>query len=79
MLTAEQQGFLARSPEFQKLLAVDPVLIELDREQVDRRAELLSLQEMLRGTLRIGGVTVQPITPALWRPGNDPCRSASAA
>lgn len=66
MLTAEQQIFLARSSEFQKLLEEDPILAELGRERIDRGEELLSLQEMLGGLLRIGDVAVQPITPALW-------------
>ena len=66
MLTTEQQVFLAKSPEFQQLLEDDPILLELGRERIDRGEELLSLHEMLRGTLRIGNLTVQPITPALW-------------
>ena len=66
MLTTDKQIFLARSPEFQRILKEDPVLIELGRTHIDRGEELLSLVEMFRGTLRIGSVTVQPITPALW-------------
>lgn len=66
MLTTEQQIFLARSSEFQKLLEEDPILLELGRERIDRGEELLSLQEMLGGLLRIGDLAVQPITPALW-------------
>jgi len=66
MLNVEQQIFLARSPEFQRIIKEDPVLIELGRTHIDRGEELLSLQEMFRGTLRIGDVIVQPITPALW-------------
>lgn len=65
-MTIEERRFLAGSAEFQAILAADPVLIELDRQSVDLAEERLSLFEMFRGTLQIGGLTVQPITPALW-------------
>ena len=66
MLTDNQKIFLAQSAEFQKLLAEDPILCELEAQQYDPQAEFYSLMEMLRGTFTIGKSTIQPLTPAVW-------------
>lgn len=65
-LSDKQKIFLANSAEFQKLLAVDRVLKELEASKFDAEAELTSLWEMFRGLLLIGETPVQPMTPALW-------------
>lgn len=65
-LSDKQLLFLANSAEFQKLLAEDPVLKELEASKFDPAAELNSLWEMFRGLLFIGKTPVQPLTPALW-------------
>lgn len=74
MLTNDQKIFLAKSSEFQALLAADPELCELESQQYDPAAEFYALMEMLRGTFIIGKVTIQPLTPAvlafLWGIGN---------
>lgn len=65
-LTEKQLLFLANSAEFQKLLAEDPVLKELEASKFDPEAELHSLWEMFRGLLLISKTPIQPLTPALW-------------
>ena len=65
-LTDRQLIFLANSGEFQKLLAEDPVLKELEASKFDPEAELHSLWEMFRGVLFIRKTPIQPLTPALW-------------
>lgn len=66
MLTDKQKIFLANSGEFQKLLAADPELKELEASKFDPETELLSLWEMFRGLQFIGKTPIQPLTPALW-------------
>lgn len=66
MLTDNQKIFLAQSAEFQKLLADDPELCELEAQQYDPAAEFHALFEMLRGTFTIGRAVIQPLTPAIW-------------
>ena len=65
-LTDKQLLFLANSAEFQKLLAEDPVLKELEASKFDPDADLHSLWEMFRGLFFIGQTPIQPLTPALW-------------
>lgn len=65
-LTSGQKIFLQQSAEFQKLLAEDPVLAELESQQYDPAAAFYALIEMLRGTFTIGRVEIQPLTPAVW-------------
>ena len=64
--TPEQRLFLANSAEFQKLLADDPVLKELDDSKIDFELEGLLLWDALGGITTICGMKVSPITPAIW-------------
>lgn len=64
--TAEQKLFLARSPEFQALVASDPDLAELDASRIDYDLEGLLLWDALGGYTEICGMKVSPITPAIW-------------
>ena len=66
MLTAEEKIALASSAEFQKILAEDAELRELDESQIDYNVEKLLLWETLGGTLDAYGIEVSPITPAIW-------------
>ena len=65
-LTAEQKIFLASSAAFQKLLAEDEVLKELDASKIDFDREGLLLWDALGGITEICGMKVSPITPAIW-------------
>ena len=64
--TPAQRLFLANSAEFQKLLADDPVLKELDESRIDYELEGLLLWDALGGITTICGMKVSPITPAIW-------------
>ena len=65
-LTAEQKIFLASSAEFQKLVAEDEVLKELDASKIDFDREGILLWDALGGITEICGMKVSPITPAIW-------------
>lgn len=65
-VTAEEKIRLASSAEFQKLLADDHEMQNLEASQIDFDAEKSMLWETLGGTHRILGVEVSPITPAIW-------------
>lgn len=65
-LTAEQKVFLASSEEFQKVLAKDSFLTELDASRIDYDLEGLLLWDALGGITDICGLKVSPITPAIW-------------
>ena len=64
--TAEQKLFLAGSAEFQKLIANDADLAELDASRIDYDLEGLLLWDVLGGITEICGLKVSPITPAIW-------------
>lgn len=64
--TAEQRLFLASSAEFQNLIAKDRVLEELDASRIDYAREGLLLWDALGGLTTICGMSVSPITPAIW-------------
>ena len=64
--TAAEQFYLASSAEFQKRIAKDSVLNELDESKIDFDVEALLLWEALGGLESICGVTLSPITPAAW-------------
>lgn len=66
MLTAAQKLVLAGNSEYQRLIAADPELDALQAQLIDRGAELYLLMEMLGNPVRVAGVTVQPLTPAVW-------------
>ena len=62
--TPEHLLFLANSAEFEKVVASDPVLDEIEASRIDYALERLLLFEAVRGTLVIcGDVPVRPITP----------------
>lgn len=65
-LTDKEKIFLAGSAEFQELISKDPVLDELDRERINREDEFFSVCEFLGSPLLVGGLPIQPITPAIW-------------
>jgi len=65
-LTDEEKIFLAASAEFQQILSDDPLLDELDRARIDTSEEFFSVCEFLGSPLTVCGLTVQPVTPALW-------------
>lgn len=64
--TAEQKLFLARSAEFQQLIAKDSDLAELDASRIDYDLEGLLLWDVLGGITDICGLKVSPMTPAIW-------------
>ena len=65
--TPEHLLFLANSSEFEKVVASDPVLDEIEASRIDYALERLLLFEAVRGTLVIcGDVPVRPITPFIW-------------
>lgn len=64
--TTEQRLFLANSAEFQKLIADDPVLKELDDSKIDFDLEGLLLWDVLGGITEICGMKMSPLTPAIW-------------
>ena len=64
--TPEQKLFLASSAEFQKLLAEDADIAELDASRIDYDLEGLLLWDVLGGFTEICGMKVSPITPAIW-------------
>lgn len=64
--TAEQRLFLASSAEFQRIVAEDPALAELDASRIDYAREGLLLWDALGGFTEICGMDVSPITPAIW-------------
>jgi hypothetical protein len=64
--TPEQHLFLANSAEFQKLIADDPVLKELDDSKIDFDLEGLLLWDALGGFTEICGMKVSPLTPAIY-------------
>ena len=64
--TAEQRIFLASSAEFQRIIAEDSVLAELDASRIDYAREGLLLWDALGGFTEICGMSVSPITPAIW-------------
>ena len=66
MFTANQLRTLAASAEFQRLLAEDPHLRELEDSQYDRRDEYLGLRNALRFSFSLGPLELHPPTPALW-------------
>ena len=65
-LTVKQQYFLANSPEFDAVLAHDPVLKELDAARIDYARERELLHESLGGVWSVGNIDVPPLTPAVW-------------
>jgi len=62
MQTPEQKLFLASSAEFQKLIAEDADLAELDASRIDFDLEGLLLWDVLGGFTEICGMKVMPIT-----------------
>lgn len=64
--TAEQRLFLASSAEFQRIIAEDSELKELDASRIDYAREGLLLWDALGGFTEICGMDVSPITPAIW-------------
>ena len=64
--TAEQRLFLASSAEFQRIVAEDSALAELDASRIDYAREGLLLWDALGGFTVICGMSVSPITPAIW-------------
>lgn len=66
MQTPEQKLFLASSAEFQKLIAEDADLAELDASRIDFDLEGILLWDVLGGFTEICGMKVMPITPAIW-------------
>ena len=64
--TAEQRLFLASSAEFQRLIAEDSALADLDASRIDYAREGLLLWDALGGFTEICGMSVSPITPAIW-------------
>lgn len=66
MFTVNQLRTLAASAEFQRLLAEDPHLRELEDSQYDRRDEYLGLRNALRFSFSLGPLELHPPTPALW-------------
>jgi len=65
-LTDKQKLFIASSPEFDSVLADDPVLKELDAARIDYTRERELLHESIGGTWRVGEIDVPPITPVVW-------------
>lgn len=64
--SAEELRRLA-SPAYAEVLKNDPVLAQLETEKGDERAEELLLLEALHiGMIRIGRLPVLPLTPAKW-------------
>ena len=66
MLTIEQQKFLAISSEFQRLLNEDPYLDALAHSRYDHSADVAATLETIGVPMRIGALTMCPLTPALW-------------
>ena len=66
VLTSEQREFLARSPEFQRIVAEDPELGVLDAESCDRAAGVAEVLECLGGRLYLGKRSLGPLTLAKW-------------
>lgn len=66
MLTKEQQLFLAGSADFARVLEADEILRELERDEVDRVAEVAETLECLGAVERIGTLAVRPLTLAQW-------------
>ena len=66
MFTENQLRTLAASAEFQRLLAEDPHLRELEESKYDRRDEYLGLRNAFRFSFSLGPLELHPPTPALW-------------
>ena len=65
-LSKQQLRILADSEDFQKIIAADPVLDQLESLQYDEPAEILNLQESLGLPVCFGKLDVRPLTPAKW-------------
>ena len=56
----------AASPRFQKILAEDPVIAELEARRYDSRTELLCLMDVFGAERELEQLKLGFITPALW-------------
>ena len=55
-----------QAPEFGVIMDADPVLAELEAQRYDKTEEFFDLMAIFRSILRVGGVSLQPLTPAAW-------------
>lgn len=66
MYTADELALLA-GPEFNRILAEDPVLADLESRKNDRPMDSHVLIETMGiGSFHIGSLPVKPLTPAKW-------------
>ena len=66
MLPVEQLKILAASEEFQKILSQDPELEALEAEKYDPHKEYGALADVFFFHTDFYGISVPPLTPALW-------------